>query len=162
MNHYAYVGCSAPNYTDPLGLARKDDCEEPPLAPDGVDVDENIRKAAEVADYFRRLLAMFRSPDLTPLWWTTQVGPGGPWDYKTRHRRYIPFGNFNFGAAGRAAGFSSDALLRGAGWAQFWAGNWSPTFGVPWGDPPYGDDPADQEWIKKGIEYCECKLKQLR
>lgn len=25
-----------------------------------------------------------------------------------------------------------------------------------WGRYPYGDDPADQEQIQKGIEFCEC------
>jgi len=25
--------------------------------------------------------------------------------------------------------------------------------GHPLGTPPYGDDPDDQEWIKKGFEY---------
>jgi hypothetical protein len=104
---------------------------------------------------------MARSPNLFPAWWAEQVAPGGPWDYKRQDRRYIPFGNFNYGAAGSAAGFSPDALLRAAGWAQLGAGNWSPEFGVPWGGPPYGDDPDDQDWIKRGIEYFKCWLKKL-
>jgi len=35
----------------------------------------------------------------------------GPWDYKQQGSKYLDFTNFNFGATGRAAGFSEEALL---------------------------------------------------
>ena len=40
---------------------------------------------------------------------------------------------------------------------KFLAGAWSYQFGFPWGGPPYGDDPVDQEWIRQGMQYYACK-----
>ena len=64
------------------------------------------------------------------------------------------FGNFNFGVVGAAAGFPTQELLRGAGYAQQAAGTSSPEWGHWYGpQPPYGDDPADQAMIRAGIAY---------
>src|SRR5439155_19756249 len=70
-------------------------------------------------------------------------------------------GNFNYGATGTAAGFPESVLLREAGRVQQAADTSKSEWGDPgsrfnpWGGtPPYGDDPVDQEFIKKGIEYC--------
>jgi hypothetical protein len=40
---------------------------------------------------------------------------------------------------------------------QIASGTSRPEWGKPGGDPPYGDQPEDQEWIKKGIDYCKGK-----
>ncbi|WAH54532.1 polymorphic toxin type 44 domain-containing protein [Pseudescherichia vulneris] len=81
----------------------------------------------------------------------------GPWDYKNQlGHQYDDFGNFNYGAVGTAAGFPEQVLLRGAGWAQGHSGNGNPAkFGVWYGAAPYGDDPADQVWIRAGIDYAK-------
>jgi hypothetical protein len=78
------------------------------------------------------------------------VKSGGKWDYKTQGKQYENFGNYNFGVVGRANGFSEDTLKRGAGAYQVYSGTSKPSWGWPWGDPPYGDDPNDQSWIGEG------------
>jgi RHS repeat-associated protein len=87
-------------------------------------------------------------------WFYEQVRNKGPWDYKqNKAGDYQEFGNFNYGATGAALGLELDFLLRGAGWAQSRAG----TSRLEWGEwyqrPPYGDDPKDQEQIKRGYNY---------
>jgi hypothetical protein len=79
------------------------------------------------------------------------VRSGGKWDYKRQGRQYENFGNYNYGVAGRAAGFDSSTLDRAAGAYQVYSGTSSPEWGWPWGDSPYGDDPNDQAWINEGI-----------
>jgi uncharacterized protein RhaS with RHS repeats len=80
----------------------------------------------------------------------------GPWDYKQdKSDDYAPFGNFNFGATGSAAGFSNRTLLEGAGFASMKA---SDSHSKSWGMPlvgfrSMGDDPVDQYWIQQGIRY---------
>ena len=95
---------------------------------------------------------------------------GGSMDYKsfpdaraaaamTGINPYLEFGNFNYGATGRALGIPDAILVRAAGVAQFISGwqNWNPSFGVPGHAPaPYGDDPVDQAAIRAGIAYAEC------
>jgi len=88
-----------------------------------------------------------------PLWFYNQVRNKGPWDYKQKDAKYQNFGNFNYGAVGTAFGLPEQVLLRGAGWAQGQSGN--DGSGKWWGDAPHGDDPADQDMIKKGIEYAK-------
>jgi hypothetical protein len=91
-------------------------------------------------------------------WLYNQVRNKGPWDFKQQGSQYQDAGNFNFGAVGAALGVSDQVLLRGAGWAQQQAGTSLPSFGSPLGNPPYGDDPADQAQIKQGIAYYKsCK-----
>lgn len=83
----------------------------------------------------------------------------GPWDFKQLSPVYENFGNFHYGAVGRAGQLSDQILLRAAGFAQQRAGTQSTE--VDWGNwywlPPYGDDPADQYWITQGIEYAKSK-----
>lgn len=93
-----------------------------------------------------------------PKWFRDQVRNHGPWDYK--QSGFEAFGNFNYGATGAAFGFPTWFLLKQAGAAQVEAGTSRPEFGspgVPWlpwtGTGTNGDDPADQEWILRGIEY---------
>jgi hypothetical protein len=88
-----------------------------------------------------------------------KVQKGESWNYKKLGSQYEDFGNFNYGATGRAIGFSEYQLLSEAGRGQVAAGTSKPGWGTPpgriWGKgvPPYGDDPNDQNMIKKGFEY---------
>ena len=103
---------------------------------------------------------------LNLLWFYKQVRNQGPWDYKQYSKSpgskdaitgYEPFGNYNYGYTGAAAGYPLDLLLRQAGRAQVTAKSSQPGFGKPgWpmglvgGVPPYGDDPTDQARIIEG------------
>ena len=89
----------------------------------------------------------------TYYWFYQKVRNRGPWDYKQFNPYWAAFGNFNFGAAGTAAGIHAGILLMGAGWAQSHAGTSKEIWGSWYGDAPYGDDPADQRAIREGIEY---------
>lgn len=89
------------------------------------------------------------------LWFALQVQPKGRWDFKQYHRKYENFGNFFYGYVGLAAGMSKEKLLRMAGVVQVWKGTSNEEWGKPGNDPPYGDDPIDQYWIKRGIEKYE-------
>lgn len=89
----------------------------------------------------------------TYYWFYQKVRNHGPWDYKQQSYSLANFGNFNYGAAGFAAGIPAETLLMGAGFAQSRAGTSKPNWGAWYGKPPYGDDPHDQFWIKQGIDY---------
>ena len=154
LNFYGYVGNNPVNAVDLLGLyiyppdfvgpLRPGDSRMP-TGPPGASVDRNMIEAGGRFD---------------PIWFKDQVRNKGPWDYKQHGRQYQDFGNFNYGASGMAFGFPQKTLCREAGRAQQAAGTSKPGWGdpgsrvIPWGGtPPYGDDPADQEYIKDGIEY---------
>lgn len=82
--------------------------------------------------------------------------PHGAWDFKTAGPQYDYAGNFNYGAAGTGAGYSSGSLLRMAGVVQVLQGRSSPSFGSPLDAGPnsnYGDDPPGQAETKAGIAY---------
>ena len=83
----------------------------------------------------------------------SQVRAAGPWNYKKQGRQYEAFGNFNYGATGTVLGIPEHVLLRAAGVAQTFAKTTKPEFGSWWGADPFGDDPRDQYWIRRGIEY---------
>ncbi len=138
INLYVYVLNNPLYYSDPYGLA------PPKNIPPGVSIQNNISKASQ----------------MSPKQFYDAVRNKGTWDYKQGGKQYQDFGNYNFGISGSAAGFPADALLRGAGWAQQRAKTSEPKWGNPWGGPPYGDDPADQDWIKEGIK--DFKSKQCR
>jgi hypothetical protein len=89
----------------------------------------------------------------TYYWFYQKVRNNGPWDYKKKNRDWEAYGNFNYGAAGIAAGIPAKTLLMGAGWAQTRAGTSRPEWGKWTQNPPYGDDPTDQRYIQEGIEY---------
>jgi hypothetical protein len=67
--------------------------------------------------------------------------------------RYLEYSNVNYGATGISAqGTSEDILLRWAGWSQEKSGMTREEWGHWYGQPPYGDDPKEQYYIKQGIE----------
>jgi hypothetical protein len=91
---------------------------------------------------------------------------------------FVYAGNFNYGATGRAAGFSQQELKRSAGAYQKYGeaigdilngkipdsltgSTYKPEFGDPTDiDLPlfspgtsYGDDPVDQKYIQEGINW---------
>jgi hypothetical protein len=89
------------------------------------------------------------------------VRSGGLWDFKAnvysgfartgvavcgRDYRYDMPGNYNYGYAGAAAGFSDSTLLAAAGAAQVQAGTSRPEYWCT-----YGDDPEDSVFIMLGI-----------
>jgi len=57
-------------------------------------------------------------------------------------------GNFNYGATGKALGFTNELLKGGAGVYQALYGPRSWSFYNSW-----FDDPVDQEMIKEGFEW---------
>lgn len=88
-------------------------------------------------------------------WFKTQVQNKGPWDYKQQGAQYEKLGNFNYGVTAAAMGIPEQVALRAAGKAQHDAGTSKPEWGGPTdlNGGPYGDDPLDQEQIKKGYDY---------
>ena len=123
---------------------------EIPVCPPDVSIEDNIRTAYMKRNNFNRGGDAFLFS-----WFYAQVRNHGPWDYKQRGRHYADFGNFNYGATGRAAGFSTGTLLRAAGVAQLMAGTSEETSWFGWFSPPFGDDEADQHWINEGIRYAK-------
>ena len=136
-NWYGYVVNDPLNMIDRYGLEAEDASVSPPQSPPGVDVNYNILVARNMT---------FRE-------WYNAVRNGSNWDYKQKGSQYEDFGNFNYGATGRAVGIPAQILKRGADWAQTRAGTSKKDWGKPLGSPPHGDDPADQEQIQRGIDY---------
>jgi RHS repeat-associated protein len=125
-------------------VGEKRDKNDVPLAPSDANIDENIEKAKTmgVKEFY------------------DSVRNKGPWDYKQKGEAYGDFGNFNFGATGKANGFPDGILKRAAGWAQGKAGTSRKEWGRWFGVAPYGDDPADQKQIQNGIDYFKNKEKK--
>ena len=111
----------------------------PPLAPPGLDIEAHIREA--------------KNHLLDPFWFRTMVNYGGRWDFKTINPYYEDFGNFHYGIVGKAAGFSEIVLLSEAGRAQMNHPGSVRGPGNPYILPPYGDEPKDQDWIKRGFKW---------
>ncbi len=123
-----------------------------PTHPPDINLGDNINQAQCMKDYFYdHSNGDYEAPILH--WFYNHVRNKGPWDYKQRGRQYQDFGNFNYGATGGASGIDLGALCRAAGYAQCKAGTSLPKCGSPWGGPPYGDDPSDQEQIRAGYNY---------
>jgi RHS repeat-associated protein len=123
----------------------------PPVGPPGVSIDQNMEDAQNGA---------IGDPPANPLWFRDKVKNKGPWDYKQQGSQYEDFGNYNYGATGCAFGFPLGILLQEAGRAQTEAGTSRPEWGSPGtrgcpstGTGSYGDDPEDQEQIKRGYRY---------
>ncbi len=147
-NLYGYVLNDPINFVDPDGLA--------PVCPDlaapaGASISKNISQASSMC----------------AVSWVNKVRPHGEWDYKREKREYEDFGNFNYGATGKAQGFSENILRRAPGLVQMINGGaYHASQGVPWGNSPYGDTKEDQEQIQSGIDYvnamgeqqCQCSM----
>ncbi|QCE32539.1 hypothetical protein FAI41_02510 [Acetobacteraceae bacterium] len=108
-------------------------------------------------------------------WFASMERTGGPWDYKQGHSELESFGNFHYGVVGTACGFPEELLLRAAGGYQVWSNRSPEDSGHVLSsclspidkdsnnilDPmdkektkcAYGDDPKDQNEIKRGIIY---------
>lgn len=128
----------------------------PVYAPSGVDVVANVHFAAQMrannpggASAGEAMYLAFKA----------MVANGQPWDFKKDYRQsaqwksdtMADFGNWHYGLVGAAMGFTLPELLRFAGYAQWRAGTkGSSTWSNPLGASPYGDDPIDQIWIKRG------------
>jgi Bacterial toxin 44 len=142
---------------------KKQPCPPIPTHPTEADINANIDRAKrhipdgpltaiDSATWFRDMVQGKGST-------AQKVKDGDSWNYKKLGSQYEDFGNFNYGATGRAIGFSEYQLQTEAGRAQIAAGTSKPGWGKPpgriWGQgvPPYGDDPYDQAMIKKGFEY---------
>lgn len=108
------------NYNDPHGLRSESDGEIPQVPP-GVSIDDNILK----------------SQIMSTVSWVNDVREHGDWDYKELDKDgNDEFGNFNYGATGRAQGFSEETLLRAAGAFQLLSGTNEAKDGKPWEAPP--------------------------
>jgi RHS repeat-associated protein len=140
-NWFAYVNNDPVNWLDLWGLTASDKNGNVnsaiPVAPPGVSIDVNIEEAKN--------MNIFEFYDA--------VKNRGKWDYKQNGSAYEDFGNFNYGATGKAVGFPDFVLERAAGWAQGRAGTSKSEWGKWYGSTPYGDDPNDQKQIKAGIDY---------
>jgi RHS repeat-associated protein len=124
-----------------------------PKAPTGISLTDNVQQA-----YNNRL---------NPLWFPSMVRSNGAWDYKSTHGiDSADFGNYNYGATGKASGYSSNTLKGAAGLVQqfekyknIFVGRESaiPTKGVPFLVDPNGDAvdslgfSKDQYMIEQGF-----------
>lgn len=117
----------------------------PADVPADVSIEKNIGMAQSFADT--------HSISETYYWFYLKVRNRGEWDFKQQGRDYEEFGNWHFGVIGAALGIPDQVLLRMAGAAQIKAGTFLWRWGNPMGDAPYGDDPADQMAIQKGIAW---------
>lgn len=120
-----------------------------PCPPPNVFIEMNMQHAK------KRVGAVLSPSDF--LWFYNQVRNKGPWNFKQKDPRYADFGNFHYGAIGRAIGIPNQVLLRAAGWAPTRAGTTLNSFGHWTKDAPYGDDPTDQIHILNGIDFARRK-----
>ena len=170
LNFYTYVGNNPVNFEDPLGLKEYPNDFMGPLPADGYRTSQMTKTVCGMippAPNFANLTdnMMEAGRHLNPFWFYNQVRNHGPWDYKQQGQMYEDFGNFNYGAACKAMGFPEKTCLREAGRGQRDAGTSQPNWGDPGsrynplgGTPPYGDDPADQAMIQRGLDICKCLL----
>ncbi|MCC5463786.1 polymorphic toxin type 44 domain-containing protein [Pelosinus baikalensis] len=114
-----------------------------PKTPPGVSIDANVKEAREYAASHSRAEVY--------QWFYDSVKNGARWDFKQLGSEYQEFGNYHYGVIGNALEIPEQVLLRAAGWAQYRAGTSELGWGTFFGCEPYGDDPEDQEWIKRGI-----------
>lgn len=139
----------------------KQSCPKVPTAPIGADVKKNIgiartRNTTQVPTISTPYgPAPNASVFSGPRWFYSQVNYLGPWDYKTQNppgtQMYTDFGNFNYGATGRAIGFSAAELLWGAGLAQL--KNDLENGNSPQGLSTRFDNPDDAAPILAGIQF---------
>jgi RHS repeat-associated protein len=143
--------------------------------PDGVDIDRNIRESTELSlsEWLTNRVPFGHVWDFKTVF-GTRIGADGKRVIpdRQRYQRLANLANFNFGATGKAINvlfgknfiesflLGESFLLRGAGGAEatkyldnFSGSLYGEAQGVPFWGAPYGDNPRDQIWIKKGFEY---------
>jgi hypothetical protein len=139
---------------------KKDPCADAPAAPQGVDVNQNIREA-KMSDVLLSLGEILSFDVLGAAHWGfayTAYTQGGTWSYlqSPYNGQFGDFANFNYGATGRALGFSSTTLEREAGRnheREGYPGEGSAGFPPFSGQPPYGNDWRNYNMILRGIAY---------
>ena len=119
-----------------------------PVGPSGIGLRSNLNSNTLLTQSNAHLPLATRM-----VWFKSLVQNRGPWDFKQIERRFAPYGNFHYGSVGAALGIPENVLYRAAGWAQIRAESSQEDWGHYLGFAPYGDDPEDQAWIKKGINY---------
>lgn len=137
----------------PKSLPQNKRCYGPPAAPGTGSTRGEL--AAQARSNAAQAASRYWNP-LNLFWFRSQVQNKGPWDYKQYNRGYQDFGNYNYGRTGAAMGLATDFLLGQAGRAQQAAGTSRPEWGEPGflgfgGTGSNGDDPRDQEMIRRGI-----------
>jgi Bacterial toxin 44 len=145
--------------------------------PINADLKQNIAIAGSKGSLMRAsgsLLGPMAGTASVMLWFKDIIGYNRPWDFKNwgpgESKGGSPFenyGNFHFGAVGRAAGFSALVIHQAAGNAQgekasTGAGSGVSQFNVAFNDAyrtsiggsgSFGDDPKDYYWTSLGIDY---------
>jgi hypothetical protein len=121
-----------------------------PVAPPGVSVDDNMRRARQIQDALGGgMLPSDPAHGIMVSW----VAPGQEMDYKQHGGQYRDFGNFNYGAVGTALGITPYELHGAAGVVQMKQNNWRPGYGVPFLSGASGDNKRDYDQIERGIAY---------
>ena len=123
----------------PTQKKAKCDCPTAPVLPNG-SVDDNSRATQRYGSAY----------------FAWQVWKGHAWDF-TRYpggMKWDDAGNFNYGACGRAAGFSNYTLLNAGSQLQKHEGTYQPGNGIPFLWPPYGENKSDM--IQAGERYYDC------
>lgn len=146
-----------------------------PFPPPNVDIRHNLAKAIKFKEDILEYQKQTRDPLIMKTfilpWFHEKVKNGAEWDFKKDYKikpdvrqvvhpamieaqlNYQNFGNYHYGIIGAALGISEEMLLQAAGFAQHMAGTNKPEWGhYLVGPAPYGDQPEDQEFIKRGIE----------
>jgi RHS repeat-associated protein len=151
-NLYAYVDDDPTNLADPLGLCPSN-CPAVPSHPQNASVNANIGTAQDVN--YANWLNPPTHDIAVQAWFAYMESPGQSWDYKAQGgMQYDAFGNFNYGAAGAAAGLSLDELqtmggglsvLLGTGNQQLYGNFYQPPF--------YGHSPIKSAEIAAGYAY---------
>tara|TARA_R110001583_G_scaffold195251_1_gene370892 strand:+ start:35 stop:1174 length:1140 start_codon:yes stop_codon:yes gene_type:complete len=142
----------------PLTASQKSTCNSsntsPDIIPPSANLNANIRRMGEIKSHAESAgVPFYVSSAFLINFFYNSVRNGSVMDYKQLGPQYAEFGNYNYGAIGRALGIPSQVLKRGAGWAQIQAGTSDDSYGHYLGFAPYGDDPADQVQIGAGIDY---------
>ena len=89
---------------------------------------------------------------------------GGIWDFKNQpqpgaHPELDDFGNYHYGAVGRAIGLPDSFMNWAAGaasWNHYRSKGKKDPYGSPFTGAPYGDNPENQYWIKQGQQNGHC------
>jgi len=118
-----------------------------PIPPPGVSVDENMATAFHKKNVLKAGSAFMYS------WFILRSAIAARGTTSKFPKNMKRLETFTMAPWGLPRVSAKKCFLRAAGLAQTRAGTDKPEFGRWWGDAPFGDDPVDQYWIKKGIRY---------